>query len=269
MKIGFIGYGNMATAIVHGLLQAKMLSPGDIHIYDLNEDKCNSAKKESLQVDKTLVSLLDAVDTVFLCVKPNNFTQILNDLSTYNEISKKQLVSIAAGISISFINDIVGENVPVIRTMPNTPLLLGKGTTAICYNEAVTNESLAFVKSCFAAAGTVYELPEEQFDHVINLNGSSPAYIYLVAKIVSEFASEQGGIPYDTAMSMFCDTLVGSSYMLKNSGKTADELISAVSSPGGTTVAALNAFNANGLTEALQAGLKACVERSREMSSKE
>lgn len=264
MKLGCIGYGNMATAILGGLLREELLPPKEVVVFDLAAERLEAATEIGLQTANTISDVIINADTIILAVKPKNFTEVLAEVKTVLD-GKKLFISIAAGISIDIIGAALGRDVPVVRTMPNTPLLLGQGTTAICRNAAVDDADFAFAKQVFACAGTVYELPETQLDHVINLNGSSPAYIYLFAKTIAEFAEKEGGIPYDTGLSMISDTLIGSAKMLKNSGKTPDELIRAVSSPGGATLAALDAFDANGFVPALQAGLKASVARAEEM----
>lgn len=265
MKIGCIGYGNMATAIIGGMLKEQAVLPADVFVYDVAVERLEVATQQEMIAKSTIEELVSEADIVLLSVKSKDFTGVLNSIKL--ALNKNIVfITIAAGISIEFITNILGPQTPVVRTMPNTPLLLGQGTTAICRNAAVSDSEFVFAKQMFACAGTIYELPESQFDHVINLNGSSPAYIYLFAKTIAEFAAQQGGIPFETCLAMVCDTLKGSAEMLQHSGKTPDDLIRAVSSPGGTTVAALEAFEANGFSKSLQAGLQACLDRAKEMA---
>lgn len=265
MKLGCIGYGNMATAILGGLAQKKLLPTKDVFVYDPNEQRLEEASANGFSVAHSENEIIKNADMVLLAVKPKDFPPLFQKIDNEKNAEKVIFVSIAAGISIRKITELLGKQAPVVRVMPNTPLLLSAGTTALCHNHLVSAETFAFAKNIFACAGTVYELPEEQFNDVINLNGSSPAYIYLFAKIVAEFAVKNGGIPYDTALSMFSDTLKGSAEMLLRSGKTPDELIRAVSSPGGTTVAALNGFEETGFQQSLETGLLRCVQRAEEM----
>ena len=264
MKLGCIGYGNMASAILGGILKEHLLSPNEIFVFDRCNEKLKIASENGISVLSSENDVAMKSDMILIAVKPKDFPVVLPLLEAVKG-SDKTIISIAAGISISAIISVLGEDTSVVRAMPNTPLLLGKGTTALCRSNAATGIGYDFAKQIFSCAGTVYELEENLFDHVININGSSPAYIYLFAKTIAEFSEQQGGVPYETALAMLCDTLCGSAEMLKNSGKSADELIAAVSSPGGTTVAALQAFEANGFTESLRSGLAACVRRAEEI----
>lgn len=255
----------MASAIFGGIANAKLVNAQDVIVYDPLPEKWEAAQRLGFRVAAQNDDVVKNADMIFLCVKPKDFPALLPQISPHLG-SNKVVVSIAAGISTTFITNVLGKVVPVIRAMPNTPLLLGQGTTALCHNTAANIEQIAFVKNVFSKAGTVYELQESQFDDVINLNGSSPAYIYLIADTIAHYASQQGGIPYETSLAMICDTLHGAAAMMQKSGKSTHELIEAVSSPGGTTVAALQAFRATGLPESLRAGCAACVERAQEMA---
>ena len=199
-----------------------------------------------------------------MAVKPQVFPQLLAEISSAVR-NENVFLSIAAGIPIQKITEILGEQIPVVRAMPNTPLLLRCGTTVLTCNEHTSSDAFSFVRLIFASVGTVYDLPESKFNEVINVNGSTPAYIYLFAKTIAEYACASG-IPFALALTMLCDTLKGSAEMLTNSGYTPDELIQMVSSKGGTTVAALNKFEETGFTQSLCAGMTACLERARELS---
>lgn len=266
MKLGFVGYGNMAKAIIGGVVKNGLQTPQSILVYDHLQEKREEAKKNGLQTANDVALLINNVDMLFICVKPKDITNVL---SVFKTSSKRNIsfVSIAAGVTIRNMEMILGEEAAIVRTMPNTPMLVGSGTTAICRNDQVSDDVYNYVMQIFQSAGTVYELEESQLDDALNLNGSSPAYIFLFAKTAAEYAAETGNIPYSTALSMFCDTLKGAAEMMDKTGKTADELISNVSSPGGTTVAALEAFEKAGLKEDLQAGFAAAVKRAREMAA--
>lgn len=263
MKLGCIGFGNMATAIVGGAVKGGVLPAANVIVFDRMEEKCETAKKQGHNVVASEKEAVERADIVLLAVKPKDFKGLLADIQPV--AGGRTFLSIAAGISMHSIETALGGNTPVVRTMPNTPLLLGAGTTAICRNAKVSDEMFAFAKQIFECAGTVYELPEKEYDHVINLNGSSPAYIYLFAKTAAEYAAAHSGIPYNTALSMFVDSLVGSAAMLKSSGYTPDEMITMVSSPGGATVAAFKAFEETGLVKSLESGFEAAVKRAQEM----
>lgn len=263
MKIGFIGFGNMARAIAGGIVKLSLVPGKEICIFDISEDARETAKEFGFTVLSSEKDVVENSEYVFLCVKPQTFSSLLERIKTVIQ-PQNIFLTIAAGIQIDSITAQLG-NVPVIRAMPNTPLLVGSGATALTHNAEVSDEKFAFLKDVFASVGSVYELPEEKFNEIINVNGSSPAYLYLFAKIISEYAIADG-IPPEIALPMFCDTMVGSAKMLTEAGKTPDELIAMVSSKGGTTVAALQKFEESGFKESLQAGLKACVDRAYEIS---
>ncbi|MEG2287143.1 MAG: pyrroline-5-carboxylate reductase, partial [Ruthenibacterium sp.] len=235
----------------------------DIYVFDVNNEAMQKAKSFEFTLCLNEIEIANNVDMIFLCVKPQSFTAVLNVIKTAVTPEKKFL-TIAAGITMDSIVRILGD-VAVIRAMPNTPLMLGCGTVALTHNARTNASDFTFLRTVFESVGTVYELPENKFNEVINVNGSTPAYLYLFAKTVADYAAESG-IPFETALPMFCDTMKGSAEMLLHSGKTPEELIEMVSSKGGTTVAALNKFAETGFVKSLRAGMDACVKRAYEMS---
>ncbi len=263
MKIGFIGFGNMAKAIAEGIIKKSLLNASEICAFDINESALENANLLNINVLNSEKEVVKQSEFIFLCVKPQSFTPLLNDIKT--EItSDKKVFSIAAGITIKNISDILGD-VAIIRAMPNTPLLLLSGTVALCCNNKTANEDYLFIKSIFENIGSVYDLPENKFNEVICVSGSTPAFVYLFAKTIAEYASSKG-IDYDMALKMFCDTMVGSAKMLTQTNYSASELIKMVSSKGGTTVAALEEFENNGFADNLTSGLDACLKRAYELS---
>ncbi len=263
MKIGFIGFGNMAKAIAEGIINKSVLNASNLCAYDINEAAVDNAKKLKINVLSSEKDVVKQSEFIFLCVKPQSFTQLLNDIKS-DITDEKKVFSIAAGVTIKNISDVLGE-VSIIRAMPNTPLLLLSGTVALCCNNKTNEKDYEFIKNIFETIGSVYDLPEDKFNEIICVSGSTPAFVYLFAKTIAEFASNNG-IDYNTAMKMFCDTMVGSAKMLTQTPYSADELIKMVSSKGGTTVAALEEFKKNGLTDNLISGLNACLKRAYELS---
>lgn len=264
MQIGMIGYGNMASAIAGGILKQGLVPPHEIAVYDVSPAACAAARSSGFTVLENEKEITLQSKYVFLCVKPQGFTALLSEIK--NVVTEKNVfLSIAAGIRMEQIADGLGQDVPIIRAMPNTPLLLGCGAVALTSNAKADTQDVSFLRSVFESVGTVYDVPETQFNEIINVNGSTPAYIYLFAKTIIEFAQETG-IASEVALPMFCDTLKGSAEMLQHSGKSADTLIDMVSSKGGTTIAALNKFAETGFADSLRAGMRACLDRAYEMS---
>lgn len=261
--LGFIGAGNMAGAIINGILGSDVQPAGRMMVYDINADKRAFFQTKGLLAASSAGELVHACDMIFLAVKPQNFAEVLQE-ARETVRPEKLFITIAAGISTRYITDMLRCGCPVVRAMPNTPLLIGKGATALCRSGNVTDEAFALVQSFFAACGTVTTLKEDEMNAVISVNGSSPAYIYLFAKAVVDSAVRQG-IEADTALKLFCQTLVGSAGMLLESGSTPEQLIKMVSSPGGTTLKALEVLYGNEFEKTIDQAMLACTRRAEEL----
>ena len=261
--LGFIGAGNMATAIINGIVSTETMRPSQIAVFDVNEEKCAYFKQIGVQAASSASELASACSIIVLAVKPQNFEEVLTEIKE-QVTEQKLMVSIAAGISTDYIRTTLGCQCPVIRTMPNTPLLLSQGATAMCRSQGVTDEMFETVEEFFSSCGTVSELEESQMNAVISVNGSSPAYFYLFAKAMLDNAEKQG-IEKEVALPMIAQTFIGSAGMLVYSGKTPDELIEMVSSPGGTTLEALNVFYQHDLEKIVDEAMLACTKRAEEL----
>lgn len=261
-KIGFIGAGNMATAIIKGLV-AQNNTADYINVYDVSEEKCELMKELGANVFASGKDVIENSDIIVLAVKPQNYAEVLEQLRTSVNV-RKTFVSIAAGISIAYVRDALKCDCPVVRVMPNTPLLLKKGASALCPSENISEEDKKIVYDMFAGSGVCEYITEEHMNEIISVNGSSPAYIYLFAKAMADYAQAHG-IDYDRAMNLVCATLEGSAAMLRESGDSADVLIDKVSSKGGTTIAALEKLREHNFYEAVQDAMDACTKRAEEL----
>ncbi|MDD5953445.1 MAG: pyrroline-5-carboxylate reductase [Oscillospiraceae bacterium] len=262
-KIGFIGAGNMATAILNGVVSTKTYAPEYLFVYDVNPEKCHKMAEKGIGVLSSAAELVDDCDVIFLAIKPQNFVEVLE--SVRETVRKDKLfVTIAAGISTDFIKTTLQCDCPVIRVMPNTPLLLGKGATAMSRSSDVTDGQFALIQGFFAACGTVAVLDESKMNAIISVNGSSPAYVYLFAKAMVDGAVQQG-ISADVALPLVCQTLVGSAAMLMQPDTTPDALIKMVSSPGGTTLKALDVLYDHQFEKTIQEAMEACTKRAEEL----
>lgn len=263
-KVGFIGGGNMTSAIVSGIVKAHTFPSDQMHVFDLHEEKRRKLHDETGIIPAgSAGSLVKECDIIFLAVKPQSFPSLLEEIRPEVHTGKT-FVSIAAGISSASIVEALACDCPVIRAMPNTPLMLGKGATAICRTNAVADSVYQLVIDLFSACGVVSQIDESQMNAIICVNGSSPAYIYLLAQAVVESAEEQGIDP-SVSLPLFCQTLEGSAEMLLKSGHTPDELIQKVSSKGGTTIAALEVLRKNKFEAVVDEAMKACTARAREL----
>ncbi len=261
-KVGFLGAGNMASAIIRGILHAGMQV--SLCVYDLDAEKSHAFDAQGVTAMDSAGAVIAASDVVFFCVKPQNFEKLFAEISGVLDESKLY-VSIAAGINDRTIKRLAGrDGLKIITAMPNTPLLRLAGCTALAQCEGVSDDEFAFVEEIFASCGLVKKIAKDRINETIPVHGSSPAFIYLFADLIAQNAGNHG-IEYQTALEMFCQTLIGSAKMLLESGETPAELIRMVSSPGGTTISGLDALHANGFDTAVERAFDACVKRAYEL----
>ena len=258
----------MASAIIGGILRSGFISPENIHMYNPHPDKMESFVNQGCISCPSSAILAEQCDTVFLCVKPQIFPVVFDELKPVFESKSSNeclIVSIAAGITFKNLQDALGKNRPYVRAMPNTPLLLGEGATALSRTDLVSEEDLAFIRDIFTCCGLVQVIPESQMNAVIPVSGSSPAYIYLLAKITCDYA-EQRGIDRKAAMELFCQTLIGSADMLLHTEKDPQALIDMVTSKGGTTFQLLGVLHDRDITGIMMDAFDACERRAEELS---
>lgn len=262
-KIGFIGAGNMATAIINGILRENIKSPSSINVFDKDEGKLALMKEKGVSCYDSGADLTSDSDIIVLAVKPQNYDEVLAEISGASS-EEKVFVTIAAGISIDYVRSGLGKNCPMVRVMPNTPLLLGKGATALCRSDNISDQDFEEVRLMFALSGEAVVLPESQMNAIISVNGSSPAYIYLFAKSMVDYAVSVG-IDADTALKLVCKTFEGSAEMLRSSGDTPEVLIDKVCSKGGTTIEAMNVLKDKKVPEIIAEAMAACTKRAEEL----
>ncbi len=262
-KIGFIGAGNMATAIIKGLISQTGGKADFICVFDVSEERCDFMRSLGVNICDSGSAVVKNSDITVLAVKPQNYAEVLSSIKSA-VTTDKTIVSIAAGISISYIRSGLECECPVVRVMPNTPLLLKKGAAALCPSSNISDSDKETVYNMFAGSGVCEYISEEHMNEIIAVNGSSPAYIYLFAKAMADYAKECG-IDYDKAMNLVCATLEGSAEMLRKSGDSADTLIEKVSSKGGTTIAALDVLREHDFYGAVKDAMAACTKRAEEL----
>lgn len=258
-KLAFLGAGNMAFAIIGGLRNA------DVTVYD----KMTSQYSKFDPSVKRAESAVDAVvsaDYIFLAVKPQNFPELLGELKESGlSFGGKTFVSIAAGISCESICRNLGSNVPVIRTMPNTPLMIGKGVTALSRNELVNDADFDEIVSTFALLGKTMILPEDKMNAVIAATSSAPAYVYHFIDAICKEAKNEG-IDTPELLTAVCAMVSGSAEMLMSTDKSPEELIKMVTSPKGTTERAMNVLYEESFSDTVARAMRACTERAEELS---
>ncbi len=262
---GFIGIGNMAKAIINGIITNNICNPDEINIFDIDINKCSQfSKKLGLNVLDSSKQVITESKYIFLAVKPQNFPELLDEIKDFIT-EEKILISIAAGITTDYILNKINSNCPIIRVMPNTPLLLGEGASAICKTSNVNNDDFNKIYNIFNSCGICEIIDESNMDTIVAINGSSPAYIFLLAKAMLEFSNIHN-INYNSSLNLICKTLEGTAKMLNSSGFSPDELIKMVSSPGGTTIEALKALEENNFYNGIISAMEKCSKRSKELS---
>lgn len=265
VQLAFIGAGQMTEALVKGILDAKVLRPEQIILSDIRSSRL-SQLKESYGVRVTS-SNLEAVKqaSVALCaVKPQNMDEVLEEIRDC--LSEDQLlISIVAGVTTESIYNHVKKKVPVVRVMPNNPALIGWGMAAVSGGEHATSENVKLVRKLLSSVGEVVELEEEYLNQVTALSGSGPAYFYFLVECLIEAGIESGLKP-EIAEKLVTQTAAGAGVMLKKAGRSPMDLREMVTSPGGTTAAALKVFEEANFKEVVKEAVKAAVKRANELS---
>ncbi len=264
-SFGFIGVGNMSGAIIGGILNKGYIKPSNIYMYDKDDKKYGLWSKCGVQSLKSVPELVDKCDFIFLCVKPQNSPEIL-PLVAEKINGGKCVVSIMAGIAIDTISGALSGHKNIVRVMPNTPLLVGKGAAALVRSSGVTDEDFDTVSKIFSLAGEVVVVSEDKISAVTAISGSGPAYFFKFANAAVEEAQALG-LDEDIALHLLAQTMAGSAKMLLESGKTPNELVRMVTSPGGTTKAANDVFDECGYEDIIKKAIKACNDRAIELGA--
>lgn len=263
LKFGFIGVGNMCSAILDGIVKIGSPEPESIYLFDTDSAKCERFVKLGMTLCGSATEVAKLSDTLFLCTKPQIMPKVLEELST--EVKENAvIVSIAAGVSAEKICKAIKTTDRVIQVMPNTPLMLGEGAVALSATDSVSDAEYEAVEKIFSSCGICRKIPLDKMNEIIAVNGSSPAFIYLLTKYVCDVAVENG-IERETAKALFCQALVGSAKMMTDSGMDIDRLIEMVSSPGGTTIAGLSAMRERDTEGVVRAAFDACTKRAYEL----
>ncbi len=265
MKISVIGTGNMALAIIGAVAKSGRMSPTVFYTYDKFKTQTEKAVALGALSSDSLSEVLDCSEFVLLSVKPQDVNGAIDEIkAACPDFDKKIYISICAGISSKYICEAFGCEVPVIRVMPNAPMMIGAGATAISRNSYVNDKNYSKICGIFSFGGTVASIPEEHMNAIISVNSSSPAYFYEIARIMIEYAKSQG-IEEKVARSMTQGAMYGAAKMLMSSEGTPDELISVVKSKKGTTEAALDSFSSNNLEKVFFEAMDACTKRAVEL----
>jgi len=264
-KIGFIGAGNMAGALIKGLLSAKLYRPQDIIVSDVLPTQLRKIKRahkvNGLNDNRAVVR---EAQTIVLAVKPQLIDQVLAEIQP--EVTNEKLfISIAAGVPLRRLENGLGDNARVVRVMPNTPALLGKGIAVIVRGHKAKPQDEKLTLTLFRGVGEALAVKDEALlDPVTGLSGSGPAYVYLFAEALINGGVQEGLSPA-VATRLAFQTIEGAVAMLKDTGKSPQELRDMVTSPGGTTLAGLSFLAEGKFTETVTGAVSAATARSREL----
>lgn len=265
MKIGWIGLGNMATAMIGGMLQKKIIESGDMMGSARTKAAMEKAKEQfGIQIADSNARVAEWADILFLAVKPGVLSEVIPEIRDAVRESTI-IVSIAAGKSLEYLRTEFGrENGKFVRCMPNTPALVLEGCTGVCAGENVTKEELEQVLMLFRSFGTADIVPEHLMDAVVGVSGSSPAYVFLFIEAMAD-AAVAAGMPRRQAYEFAAQSVLGSAKMVLETGKHPGELKDMVCSPGGTTIQAVKVLEEKGMRAAVMDAMEACIEKSRSL----
>ena len=264
MKIGFIGLGNMAKAMIGGILRKNIISPEDILGYARTKETRDRVSKEyGITIGESNEQVAQQADILFLAVKPQMFGEVIPQIRDQVK-AQTLIVSIAAGKTIAQIEEAFEKEISLIRCMPNTPAMVLEGCTGACRNSGVTDEEMETCMKLLLSFGLAYEVPERLMDAVGAVSGSSPAFVFQFIEAMAD-GGVKAGMPRSQALGFAAQTVLGSAKLLLESGKHPGELKDMVCSPGGTTICGVQALEEAGLRGAVMKAIEACVERSKNM----
>ncbi|HKV43369.1 MAG TPA: pyrroline-5-carboxylate reductase [bacterium] len=265
--VGIIGAGNMAEALLRGAFDAGVLRPACCVVTNKSNDErlARLARTWAVRTTRDKAELMAASEVVILAVKPGDVPTVLGEIAPH--VTPRHLVvSVAAGVPIEMIEQALGA-VPVVRAMPNTSTAVRASATAIASGRLAGSEHLAVARAIFEAVGWVGVVSESLLDVVTAVSGSGPAYVYALAEAMVD-GGERAGLPPDVARALVSQTILGAGKMLTETGESPEALRGQVTSPGGTTVAGLEALEQGGFRAAVHAAVTRATRRARELGGR-
>lgn len=265
MTIGFIGGGNMAGAIIKGLLATSLYRPEEVFVTDITPERTKDcAKRLGVAVADTVEALIEHADTVVLAVKPGVFPSLLPSIAPCLQEKNPLVISIAAGKTLGFIEEALGFSPALVRVMPNINAKVGAAMSAFCANQQVTQEQKKLVARLFCAIGQVKELDEAFFPLFGVIAGSAPAFAYLFIDSLAR-AAVKNGMQKQVALEIAAQTVLGSAKLILEGGEHPWALIDQVCSPGGTTIEGIAALQDAGFEAGVRKSVDAALEKDRKL----
>lgn len=265
-KIGFIGGGNLAEAMLKGLL-AGGVAPSTVTVSEPQQERREAlASRYGITATAENTAVVASSDVIVLAVKPQVASAVLTEIAD-GVTADKLLVSIMAGITIQTIEAFLAPGTRVVRVMPNTPALVMEAASVLCAGRHATAEDLSLIRRIFELLGKAYVLEEKLLDAVTGLSGSGPAYVFTFIETLSD-AGVKNGIPREVATGLAVQTVLGSAKLLLETGEHAALLRERVTSPGGTTIAGVYALEKGGFRAAVMDAVDAATRRAQELGRK-
>ena len=262
--VGFLGTGNMAEALIKGLLRAEVLRPDAIWGSEPRQSRLELIKQRyGVSMTKFNVDVVRHCPVVVLSVKPQILPSVCEEIAPHLK-PRALVISVAAGVPVAAIETRLPPGTRVVRVMPNTPALVAAGATAIAAGQNATEADLKITENIFRSVGMTVTLDEEQLDAVTGLSGSGPAYLFLIIEALSDAGVKMGLSRYN-ALALAAQTVLGSAKLLIETGEHPGQLKDMVTSPGGTAIAGLHTLEAGGLRTTLINAVEAATRRSREL----
>ena len=263
-KLGFIGAGNMAQAIIKGAVEKRAVIANDIYVFDIDTERCSElSDRFGIHAAADIKTLADQSDLLLLAVKPNVMSTVLSEFNALD--IAKPIISIAAGWSAAKIRGLACSGTKVLRLMPNTPLMAGEGMSVFETPSDFDEDETAFAEGVFSALGKVEYAPGKLMDAVTAVSGSGPAYVYMFIDALAD-AGVLCGLPRNTALTLAAQTVYGASKMVLDTGAHPGVLKDAVCSPGGTTIEAVKSLEENGFRGAVIKAVQECANKSKALS---
>jgi pyrroline-5-carboxylate reductase len=264
--IGFIGAGTMAEAIISGLLRKTLLPPRDIIVFDIKPGRMEHMKNTyGVEVARTPRELVLARDVIVLSVKPDQILKVLAEIGT--DLTGKLVISIAAGITLGSMLDILGSDARVIRVMPNTHSIVLEGASVMAASPLCSEQERDAARTIFSAVGMCLEMDERHINAVTALSGSGPAFCFLFLEALSDGAV-QAGLPRDVALKLAAATMRGAATMMLDLKRHPGQLKDMVTSPSGTTIEGIAALESRGFRSAVIEAVSAAFRRAETLSGK-
>ena len=261
MKLGFIGTGNMASAIMGGIIKNNVIPAEEIIGADLFAPGRERVQKEyGINVTADNKEVASKAETIILSVKPQFYETVIAEIQPTLPAGQI-IVTIAPGKTLAWLGERLGQ-VKIVRTMPNTPALVGEGITGVCKNELVTEEEFTYVLKLLSSFGLAEAIPESLMDAVVSVSGSSPAYVFLFIEAMAD-AAVADGMPRAQAYKFAAQAVLGSAKMVLETGKHPAELKDMVCSPAGTTIEAVRVLEEKGFRGAVMDAMKACTAKAK------